>query len=388
MKIAFFTDTFFPKIDGVVISTIHLAKGLADKGHKVLIFAPRYEEKEEFKYKNVKVVRIASMPSFIYPGLKMSTPLSIKTLRTVIKEKPDIIHFQITMTLGMQAIIIAKLLGIPLVGTFHTLIAHPHYLEHLGFSHSYLQRLSWAFTRAFYNRCNLVSTPSENTRKELVSHDFKNVIALSNGVDLTVFSNKNWKKVRNVFNARGKILLFVGRVAHEKNILYLVDCFKLVHDKIPETKLVVIGDGPQMSHLKQKVKKLGLEKNVIIKGAISHDKLVKSSIFKAVDLFVTASTTETEGITLLEAQANGLACVAVDAGGTGNLIRNNYNGLLARDEDKKGFANAVIKIISNDSLRARLGKNALLNIKKYSIPRIIAQWEKIYKNLLEKAKSS
>ena len=99
MKIAFFTDTFFPKIDGVVISTIHLAKGLADKGHKVLIFAPRYEEKEEFKYKNVKVVRIASMPSFIYPGLKMSTPLSIKTLRTVIKEKPDIIHFQITITL-------------------------------------------------------------------------------------------------------------------------------------------------------------------------------------------------------------------------------------------------------------------------------------------------
>ena len=70
------------------------------------------------------------------------------------------------------------------------------------------------------------------------------------------------------------------------------------------------------------------------------------------------------------------------------MIRNNYNGLLARDEDKKGFANAVIKIISNDSLRARLGKNALLNIKKYSIPRIIAQWEKIYKNLLEKAKSS
>ena len=118
-------------------------------------------------------------------------------------------------------------------------------------------------------------------------------------------------------------------------------------------------------------------------GKIKHDKLVKSSIFKASDLFITASTTETQGITMLEAQANGLVCIGISAGGIKELIRNNYNGFLIKKGDKKEFANKIIKLLSNDSLKKRMQKNTLKEIKRHYISNIIELWEKTYSKLIE-----
>lgn len=385
MRIAVFTDSFYPKIDGIVTSTISLAKGLANRGHKICVIAPKYKNAKEFRYKNVKVIRVASIPALFYPGFKFTSPFSSNILEHLKKEKIDIIHFQTPITLGVQAIIAAKLLKIPLVGTFHTFFANPQYLEHIKMNYGFIQKVSWAYAKAYYNKCDLITCPSEVAKRELLKHGFINKIkAISNGIDSSIFNNSKYKQVRNKYSKKGNLILFVGRIAHEKNIFYLLDCFKLILKKLPETKLIIVGDGPQLKELKESVKSLNLSGKVIIIGKIAHEKLVKSSIFKASDLFVTASTTETQGITMLEAQANGLVCVGIDAGGTKELIKNNYNGYLVKKGNKRDFANKTVKLLLNSSLRERMQKNTLKEIKHHFISNVIEIWEKVYSELITK----
>lgn len=120
MRIALFTDTFLPQINGVVTSIINLAKGLADRGHQVHIIAPKFRNTEEFDYPNVYVRRTRSMPAFFYEDFKFTLPVSPIILEYIMDKKIELIHFQTPITLGFQAIILARLLKIPLIGSFHT----------------------------------------------------------------------------------------------------------------------------------------------------------------------------------------------------------------------------------------------------------------------------
>jgi len=383
MKIAIFTDTFLPKIDGIVTATLSLAMGLANNGHKVCIIAPEYNNFKEFKYKNIKVTRMNSIPALFYPEFKITNPFSIRVYMQLKKEKIDLVHFQTPLTIGMQGIIIAKLLKVPLIGTFHTLIADPKYLKHVKINGAIAQGISWAYARAYYNQCDLITCPSESVKNELLEHTFiKPIKVISNGIDFSLFDNSNWKKVKEKYNPNGKTLLFIGRIAHEKSIPYLLDCFKLVLKKLPKTKLILVGDGPQFKEIKNYIRFLKIENSAILTGKIEHENLIKSGIFKAADLFVTASTTETQGITMLEAQVNGLVSIGMDAGGTKELIKNNYNGYLVK-KGKKEFADKIVKLLKDSSLIQKMQRNTLKEIKKHNMKKVIEIWEKEYQSLIK-----
>lgn len=377
MRIAIFTDTFIPLTDGVVTFITNLSKELAKKGHKVLIICPKYKNHKEFKYRNVKVIRINCIPAFFYEGYKFTSPFSWSLLNIIKKEKIDIIHFQTPISLGIQAILISKILKIPLVGTFHTNIADPNYLKHINITNSYMQKMTWEYSKMYYNQADLRTCPSETTKKELLKHGFKRPIkAISNGINLKMF-----KPAKN--NRKQKTLIFIGRIAHEKNIFYLFDCFRMVVKKIPNTRLIIVGNGPQFEEVKQKVKSLGLSKKIILKGKIDHDKLINSSIFNSADLFVTASTTETQGISTMEAQAKGVVSVGVSAGGIKDLIKNNYNGFLVKEGNKKEFAKSIIQLLSDKPLYNKMKTNTLEEIKKHEIKKVIKIYESEYSNLIK-----
>jgi len=385
MRITIFTDSFTPLIDGVVTSTTNLVKNLADRGHKIYIIAPSFNKKfEEFKHKNVKIKRVYSIPAFFYSGYRFTYPFSFKILKYLKKEKIECIHFQTPLALGLQAILISKVLKLPLIGTFHTLFTHPDYIKHIKMGYKPFEKMAWSYARMFYNKCDLITCPSQETKKELLKHGFYRPIkVISNGIDLKMFKNSKCASVKKKYNKNGKLLLFVGRVAHEKNIPYLLKCFKLVLKEVPDTKLLVIGDGPQMEEVKEDIKKFGLSENVILLGKIEHSKLAKSSIFKASDLFVTASITENQPMTMLEAQANGMACVGIKAMGVKDLIKNNYNGFLVKNGNKKEFADKVITLLKNKKLRNKMGKNALNEIKKCEIKNVGDVWENIYSDMIK-----
>lgn len=388
MNIAIFTDTFLPQINGVVTATISLAKGLSERGHKIYIICPEFKKNEkEFDFPNIKVIRIRSMPAYFYEDFRFSSPISLKLIKIFRKEKIDLIHFQTPMPLGFQAIIISKILKLPLVGTFHTFFGDPQYLQHLKLDFKLMEKVSWGYARFFYNKCNLITCPSETTKKELLKNRLKEPIkAISNGIDFSIFDNSKWKKVKEKYNKEGDIILFIGRITYAKNLFYLLECFKIVCEKIPSIKFLIVGDGPQFNEIKLKIKSLGIEKNVILTGKISHEELVKSSIFKACKLFVTASKTETFGLTTLEAGANGLPSVAIKAKGTEDIIKNDYNGYLVEDLDKEKFAEQIIKLLSDKNLYNRMKKNALNEAKKHSYTDVAKTWEKEYNLLISNLK--
>ncbi|MFA6088257.1 MAG: glycosyltransferase [Candidatus Woesearchaeota archaeon] len=385
MRIAIFTDVFLPQINGVVTATLSLAKGLADKGHKVYIVAPSYEIDKEFSYKNIKVKRISSIPAFFYEDFKIASPINFELVAYLKKNKIELIHFQVPMTVGMHAIILSKYLNLPIVGTFHTFFADPEYLKHIKITNSFVQKLAWKYSNFFYNKCDIITCPSEVTKKEIEAQNVKPEIrVVSNGIDASIFDNSKSKTIKAKYNKKGKLLLYVGRIAHEKNIVYLLECMKKVFQEENSAKLLIVGGGPQFKEVKEKIKKLNITNNVILLGKIDHSDLVKSGIFGACDIFVTASKTETQGITMLEAQANGIVCVCVAEKATVELIENGVNGFLVKDKDKKEFSNSVLKLLRNKKTYELLRKNTLETIKKHDIKYIINEWEEIYSELINR----
>jgi 1,2-diacylglycerol 3-alpha-glucosyltransferase len=385
MRIAIFTDTFLPKIDGIVTFVLSLAKGLADRGHEIYIIAPKYPNFKELVYKNIQVIRLPSTNLFIYPEFKLTHLFSLKVFNLLRKKKIDAILFETPISLGFQAFLVSKLLRKPLIGTFHTFFSHEEYLKHVKLSNNFFQRFFWGYARLFYNRGEVITIPSSAIKKELIKHGLKEpIIPISNGIDLNKFDNSEVHKIKKKYNLKGKTLLFIGRIAHEKNLRYLLECFSEIIKNVPKTKLIIVGDGPQMPELREDIKSLGLKDKVILTGKMHHHELVKSSIFKACDIFVTTSKTETQGISTLEAQANGLVCVGIDEGGVKDLIRSGYNGYLIKDKDQKAYVSAVTKLLTNDKLYKRMRTNTLKEIKKHDLKITLSHWEKLIHKLKSK----
>ncbi len=389
MKIAIFTDCFLPQINGVVTSTVTFAKGMAKRGHTVYVFAPKNGDNGddgELSHPNIIVTRVPSLPAFFYKNFRFTSPFSYKIYKYLKRINVDIIHFHTPIGLGLQAIIHSKLLGAPLVGTFHTFFPNREYLKHAGLSNWLFHKIAWLYSKFFYNRCRLISCPSKGAKNELLHHNFRSrIIVVSNGIDLDLFGqSENDKTLHNRGNDKD-LILYVGRIAHEKNIIFMIDCFRKVVERSPKTKLLIVGDGPQMDELKERISGHSLEDNVIITGEIQHSALSKSSIFESCKLFITASFTETQGITTLEAQANNLVCVGVDSTGTNELIKDGVNGYVVKKNDKDGFASKVLTLLSDEALYNKMRKNTVIEIQKHDIKKIILIWEREYRNLLDRA---
>ncbi|MFH1174203.1 MAG: glycosyltransferase [archaeon] len=378
LHIAIFTDTFLPQINGVSLATVLLAQGLAKKKHKVIIVCPQYT-KNDPSLPGVKLCRVPSLPAFFYEKYKAGLPLQPKLFKAL--HDVDVIHFQTPFTLGLSAVAIAHVLKKPLVQTFHTFYADPQYLQHAGLNKPWAERLMWKYASWINNQCQLITTPSAFTRRELIRKGCtQQIIVISNGV---VKSTHNRQGAMALQKKYGKdLLLFVGRIAHEKNIDYLLDCFKMVSRRRPSAKLLLVGDGPQRDDAMRTIKRLRLSEKVILLGSIPHDELLASGTFEACKLFVTASVTENQPLTILEAQEKGLVCIGVRAKGIPDCINNGKTGYVLKRNDKKGFAKAIVRLLEDDRQYAHMKSATLTQIREHRIDAIIGRWEKAYAALL------
>lgn len=382
MRIAFFTDMFFPQITGIATSVFELAKKLADRGHKVYIVSPKYTG-FSYSYPNITPIFCQSIPLF-YQNTNLALPFNPKIVQMLMKEKVDVVHVHTLMTLCLNAILAAKILKLPIVGTFHSFIMDKPYLKHMKLDYNIVERWAWNYAKLMYNKCDLIVCSSKGSSIELKKRRWKppvSVIPL--GLDLKIFDNTKARLMRMKYGKNGKLLLFVGRIAYEKNIPYLLECFSLVLKKVRNAKLLIVGDGPQMAEVKEKIAELKVGGSVILFGAVEHEKLVKSGIYGACDVFVHASTTETGPMTVLEAQANGLVCVAVKSRAM-KLIKSGVNGYLVEPENKQAFANAVVRLLTDKPTYSMMRKATLHNIRKYDQSRIAPLWEKAYADVLRK----
>lgn len=388
MKIAIFTDSFLPQINGVVTSVVDLAKGMADKGHKLYIVAPEYSDlKEEFQYKDIEILRVPAVDAAFYSGFKWSAVFHKNTYNKLKAANIDLVHFMTPLTISLFGILTAKWLKKPLIGTYHTFISELTYLRQLfPFAGERMQKITWKYTNSFYNRANLITTPTKNAKQELLNNKCKvEVEAVSNGIKLDSFDNSKSDEIKKKYNPDGELILYVGRVAPEKNMICLLTAFRELCKKDSTTKLLVIGGGPSLDECKLFAKNEGLEERIIFLGLIPTEELKTSGIFGACRLFATASTTETQSITVLEAEANGIPCIGPDAKGIPNVIDNNVNGFIVKPNSVSEITDAMEKLLTDNELHKRFSKACLESVKPHDFNHILDEWETRYINVIDSA---
>ena len=374
MRIAIFTDTFLPNTNGVVTSILNHIKELSSRGHKILLLTLG-EKKEKYNLdKNIQVIQYRGVTIPTYKDYQFRIPKYKHTHKELIKFKPDVIHVQTPFTMGWDAIINSKRLGIPLVGTHHTFFAD--YTKHLFLVDLKIARkLSDKYIKLFFNKCDLITSPSKSLLKELKKIGVKTrIVKIPNGVNI-----KNIKMKQDIKKKYGleKTVLYMGRVSYEKSIDIVLKSMKKVQKKIPEAKLLIVGGGPDLKKLKQLSKKL--EVDTIFTGIKLGQDLVDH--IYAGDVFVTASKSENQPMSILEVLSCKKSMVGVNSKGVPELIINNKNGLIAKPDNTEDIAKKIIRLLDNKKLREKFEKASLKSIKEYSIDKITDKWEEQYLKL-------
>lgn len=370
MKIAFLTDVYKPVMNGVVISVESFANGLRKLNQQVYIFAPRYPEYKD-KDRNVKRFRmVQKIPADYY----LQVPLSISIGRLI--SECDIIHVHHPFISGIIGLYRSKLHRIPLVFTHHTIYEeYAHYMPFIGGSREFKDRLN-EYVVFFCNNCDCVIAPTEDIRKMLKVHGVKTRIeVIPTGVNVQEFRKTDGSKIRKRFGEEAIIVLYLGRIAKEKNIEVLIDIFKGIAKERKNIRFVLVGDGPLKEKLEKKAKNY---KNIIFTGKVEETE----QYYKAADIFASASKTETQGIVFVEAKAAGLPAIAWDAPGPRSLIKDGKDGFLVGSKEE--LKEKLIELIENEKLRKKMSETSFKNCKNYSIEATSKKLLELYKDLIRK----
>ena len=378
MHIAVFSDTFYPQINGVVTSITNSSRYLANRGHKVMLFVPKSKGNIELG-KNIYVEPIKSLGFPTYEDYKIALPQTIKCLRKINQFKPDIIHLHSPFSLGILGVMCAKTFSLPLVGTYHTLF--PEFLKYLPIpvlrENRFAKGMTWRYTNFVYNKCDVVTTPSQMMKKELKKHGVHSPIkVISNGVDLSIFHKVTSVKATKKFKLKNGYIIHFGRISYEKNIEVVLRSFKTVIKFHPSYDLIIAGKGPALGNLRKEAKRLGINKNVKFTGFVRENELVE--LLSSANAFATASTIETQGLALLEAMACALPVVGVDKMAIPELIQNGKNGFLVEPGDYRKMGLCLLKLTGNSKSRTRMGENSLVVAKKHCLENAVSELETLY----------
>ncbi len=353
MKIGMFTDSYSPYTSGVVRSIETTAAHLTELGHEVYIFAPSYP-----KYKKEgHVFRFVSIPTPIHPEFTIALPFSLYLRQTIKKIGLEIIHVHSPFSLGLLGARYARRYGLPLVFTYHTM--YDQYVHYLPFAQGISRKVVLRLSQNFCNRCDLVITPTEVIRG-IVSRNIQTKSkAVPTGIDIEEFktADPHWLRAQYGIDRETKILLHLGRLGKEKNIGFLLKSFCEVKKNELKTCLIIVGDGMERNALQEEAKKLGIGEYVIFTGPLSRRNVVDS--YAGADLFIFASTTETQGIVLGEAKAAGLPAVAVKALGAAEMVKDGVDGFLT-PLCLETFTARVIQLLGDETLRKTMSQNALV----------------------------
>lgn len=351
MRIALFTETFLPKVDGIVTRLSHTVEHLQRNGDRVLVFAP---EGGITEYKGAKVYGVSGFPLPLYPELKMALPRP--AIGHVLEQfQPDIIHVVNPAVLGLAGLFYGKVLKIPLVASYHTHL--PQYLQHYGLG--MLEGLLWELLKVSHNQAQLNLCTSTAMMQELTAHGIERVDLWQRGVDTELFhpdlACEEMRSRLSQGHPQSPLLLYVGRLSAEKEI----ERIKPVLEAIPNSHLALVGDGPH---------RLALEKhfagtNTHFVGYLTGRDL--GAAFACADAFIFPSRTETLGLVLLEAMAAGCPVVAANSGGIVDIVTSGVNGYLFDPEDERGALAATLHLLEQKQEREIIRKNARLEAQKW-----------------------
>lgn len=379
MRIAIFSESYAPVVNGVSVSINTLSREMRLRGHEVFVFAPRYPG---YRDPVDGVYRFPSRVTGAAPDYPLPIPYSPELRRQFLELNIDIVHTQTPFLLGMIGIKWARAAGIPVVTTNHTL--YPEYAHYVKFMPNRITRAAtvWHMKR-YYSSCKAIVAPSSPVMKILRSYGIETPIeVIQTGIDMPP-QRRSRKETRAAYGIRADVplLVYVGRVALEKNLRMLLDTFSEVKQRFPDARLMIVGGGPILDRFKVDVEALGLAGSVTFTGMLPQEEVWE--INRAADVFTFPSMTETQGLAVCEALCTGLPCVVVNAGGAPEVLDDGVDGYLVPN-DRDAFASAICGLLSDHDKRRQMSQSALELSKRFSSAVMAERFARFYSKHLER----
>lgn len=367
MRIALFTETFLPKVDGIVTRLKHTVEHLQRSGDQVLVFSPEGGLSE---YKGAQIHGVSGMAFPLYPELKLALPRP-SIGEALERFRPDLVHVVNPAVLGLAGIYYAKTMDLPLMASYHTHL--PKYLEHYGLG--MLEGLMWELLKAMHNQARINLVTSTAMQSELTSHGIERVEIWQRGVDTELFrpelASAEMRSRLSQGHPEAPLLLYIGRLSAEKEI----DRIKPVLEALPGARLALVGDGPHRAELEKHFADLPV--NFV--GYLAGEAL--ASAYASADAFIFPSRTETLGLVLLEAMAAGCPVVAANSGGIPDIVTDGVNGYLFDPADEQGAIEATRKLLATQATREQMRLNARAEAEKWGWAAATRQLQQFYQQV-------
>ena len=387
MRIGLFSDTYPPFINGVSTSVLMLKQGLEKLGHEVYVVTIN---SESFSYKEEEnILKVPGIPCGIF-DYRISGVYPLRALKIIKKWKLDVIHTHTEFSIGTFARLISKQYNIPLVHTYHTMYEEYIYYITKGYFSKASKKLVEYLTLFLCDK--LVEELIVPTKKtyDLFKEKYKvkrDVNIIPTGIDVSRFYKENIDKNKvNELRRDLKLsrfnfnILYVGRIAKEKSIDFLINNFKDIVKKIPRAKMIIVGDGPDMKELIQLADDKGLKKNIIFTGKVPWNEV--PLYYALSDIFVTSSRSETQGLTVIEAMAASKTVVAVNDESFSLVIKNMKDGILFNND--KEYKDYIYMLYKDKKLRDKISLEARKTANCYSSTMYAKRVLEVYKKVIDR----
>jgi len=386
MHVLYVSDVYFPRINGVSTSIETFRGELSAIGHRVTLIAPHYQPVKEVVREVQGIYRI---PARAVPRDPEDRLMSYRGARQLAEElRPQgiaLVHIHTPFVAHYAGLALARALGVPCVATYHTYFEEylGHYLPFLP--GAWVRAAARRFSRAQCNGLDAVVVPSAAMREVLVGYGVTRPLSvLPTGIPEAFFTPGDGERFRveHGIPPERPMALFVGRVAFEKNVGFLLDAVALARRALPGLLLVVAGEGPALPNLREQARRLGLGDNVNFVGYLDRHNGLRDC-YHAADAFVFASRTETQGLVLLEAMAQGVPVVGLAALGTREIIAPE-RGAVAAPDDVAGFARCLVEVLREPSRQAALALEAQEFARQWSAAGRARELADLYRSLLDR----
>ena len=346
MKIAMFTNTYYPHIGGVARSVAILSEDLRRMGHEVIIVAPEFADMNPDDQREQWVYRVPAIQNFNGSDFSVRLPAPLLLSEFLKAFSPHIIHSHHPFLLGDTALRIARLFDLPLIFTHHTL--YERYTHYVPLDSEAMQQFAIHLSSEYAKLCDAIVAPSESIAELIKQRGVDTrVKVIPTGVDLASFAHGKGAAFRKKsgLHEDAFVIGHLGRLAEEKNLPYLAQAAIMVLKEHPAARFLLVGEGAVADTLRAQFQAQGVSEQVLMPGNLSGQDLVNA--YKAMDLFIFASQTETQGMVLTEAMAAGVPVIALDASGVREVITDQENGrLLPADTSARAFAAAIKQVLS------------------------------------------
>jgi glycosyltransferase involved in cell wall biosynthesis len=381
MNICMFTNTYLPHVGGVARSVSSFAEDLRKMGHRVLIVAPTFPNDEAHAEEN-DVLRVPAVQNFNGSDFSVRIPIPLFIDREIDEFKPEVIHSHHPFLLGDTAFRAASRRNLPLVFTHHTL--YEQYTHYVFPNSKVMKRLAIELATLYANLCTKVIAPSASIARLISERGVTTPIeVIPTGVDIEFFQSGDGKAFRRSQGIPEDVPVIghLGRLAPEKNLEYLAEAVALALKRMPETaRFLVVGAGPSEKTIREILNREGLTDRLVMPGKKTGRKLADA--YKAMDLFVFSSKSETQGMVLAEAMAAGIPVIALDASGTRDIIKDGENGrLLPEDTPAPTFAAEITSFFREREKAESWKKSAAQTARELSRTTIAEKLVRLYESL-------